>query len=166
VSTVREPDLRIEPMALVHLDQVVALERVAFTDPWSAVSFLNEIESRDTSFTRVALSWSEEAVVGYFVAWFVEDEVHLGNLAVSPEHRGQGIGQRLLDVLLDAARERRARQVTLEVRESNWVAQRLYLKNGFRPVSIRKRYYPDNREDAIVMRLGLKPIKAKRKGGI
>ncbi len=164
MNAVREPQIRIEPMALRHLESVVELEREIFSDPWSAVSFLNEIESGGASVTRVALSYPDMAVVGYFVAWLVEDEVHLGNLAVAPESRGRGIGQRLLDTLLEIAVPKRVRKITLEVRESNWMAQRLYLKNGFRPVSIRKRYYPDNREDAIVMRLDLKPKKTAPKG--
>jgi ribosomal-protein-alanine N-acetyltransferase len=138
-------------MALENLDEVLAIERRVFSDPWSETAFLTEIEAGGPACSRVALTHPERRVAGYYVAWFVSDEVHLGNLAVAPSHQGQGLGQKLLDHLLAEARHQRARKVTLEVRETNWVAQRLYLKNGFQPVAIRKRYYPDNREDAIVM---------------
>ena len=94
MSVAREPDILVEPMELGHVDEIVEIERAAFSDPWSAISFINEIEARGASVTRVALSYPDGAVVGYFVAWFVEDEVHLGNVAVAPESQGRGIGQR------------------------------------------------------------------------
>jgi [ribosomal protein S18]-alanine N-acetyltransferase len=144
-------------MAEEHLKQVLQIERTVFSDPWSLASFRNEVNDTRVSFTRVALSYPEGTVVGYFVAWFVEDEVHLGNLAVASDRQHRGVGQQLLDHLLEASRGRGARRVTLEVRESNLVAQRLYLRNGFRPVAVRHRYYPDNHEDAIVMMLELTP---------
>jgi ribosomal-protein-alanine N-acetyltransferase len=146
-----ESRVSIEPMTEAHLAQVVDIENEVFGDPWSAQSFLHEIRDDRISFARVALSYPEGVVVGYFVAWFIDTEVHLGNLAVAKTHRGRGIGQRLLDHLIETGEERQCTLVTLEVRETNLVAQRLYLKNGFRPVAIRKGYYPDNREDAIVM---------------
>lgn len=147
----------IEAMAEEHLDRVLEIERAVFSDPWSPGSFRNELRDSRISFSRVASCFPEKAPVGYFVAWFVDDEVHLGNLAVASAWQHQGIGQRLLDHLLETARGRGSRRVTLEVRESNLVAQGLYLKNGFQPVAIRRRYYPDNREDAIVMMLELPP---------
>jgi ribosomal-protein-alanine N-acetyltransferase len=151
----KERRIHIETMTSDHLPGVLQIERTVFSDPWSLSSFENEVSGNDTSFVRVALSSPHKAVVGYFVAWIVDNEIHLGNLAVSPAEQGRGIGQKLLDHLLATGRRRRVRVVTLEVRESNLVAQKLYLRNGFRPVAIRRRYYPDNREDAIVMMLDL-----------
>ena len=147
------PRIGIEPMTVESLPEVLVIERLVFGDPWSAASFRHEVEDNASSVTRVARLWPDGPVVGYFVAWFIEDEVHLGNLAVHPDRQGEGTGQRLLDHLLEEAGRREARMVTLEVRESNLGAQRLYLRNGFRPIAIRRRYYPDNHEDAIVMML-------------
>jgi [ribosomal protein S18]-alanine N-acetyltransferase len=151
----RDRKIQIETMTDEHLAQVLVIEKEVFSDPWSRSSFENEVAGNETSFVRVALSSHERRVVGYFVAWIVDDEMHLGNLAVARSEQGKGIGQKLLDHLLASGRKRRARVVTLEVRESNIVAQKLYLRNGFRPIAIRRRYYPDNREDAIVMMLNL-----------
>lgn len=145
------PRLAIEPMSRAHLPEVLAIERAVFSDPWSLPSFEHEVKGAPVSLCRVARLWPEGGVVGYFVAWRVEDELHLGNIAVAPAHQGQGIGQKLLDELIATAGEAGGRVVTLEVRESNIAAQRLYLRNGFKPVALRRRYYPDNHEDAIVM---------------
>lgn len=146
-----DPSVTIVRMKVDHLPGVLEIERMVFSDPWSAASFEHEVADHHVSCTRVALDWPGGAVVGYFVAWFIEDEVHLGNLAVAAGHQGSGIGQRLLDELFELAGGRGTRFVTLEVRESNIRAQRLYLRNGFKPVAVRRRYYPDNQEDAIVM---------------
>ena len=151
------PRLDILPMSEDQLPEVLAIERLVFSDPWSPASFRHEMDVNGTALTRVARLWPEGPVLGYFVAWFIEDEVHLGNLAVHPARQGEGTGQRLLDYLVGEAKRRGGRIITLEVRESNMGAQRLYLRNGFRPIAIRRRYYPDNHEDAIVMMLELKP---------
>lgn len=149
------PDFAIVPMTARHLDDVLQIERQVFSDPWSVVSFQSELAENRLAVLRVAVDYADGSVLGYFVSWFVEDEVHLGNVAVGPGRQGRGVGQALLDHLVEEAREREALFISLEVRESNLTAQRLYLRNGFRPVAIRRRYYPDNREDAIVMRLDL-----------
>ena len=149
------PKLEIVAMTVDHLPEVMEIEKLVFADPWSVASFRHEVAENRTALTRVARVWPDGPVLGYFVAWFIEDEVHLGNLAVHPDRQGQGAGQRLLDDLIAEAGRRGGRMMTLEVRESNLGAQRLYLRNGFRPVAIRRRYYPDNHEDAIVMMLEL-----------
>jgi len=150
------PRRQIVPMSIDQLPEILAIERLVFSDPWSPASFQHEVEQNRTAMTRVARLWPEGPVLGYFVAWVVEDEIHLGNLAVHPDRQGEGTGQLLLDHLVEEARRRGGRMITLEVRESNMGAQRLYLRNGFRPIAIRRRYYPDNHEDAIVMMLELK----------
>lgn len=143
-------------MTLDMLPEVLVIERLVFSDPWSPASFRHEVAESQTAVTRVARLWPEGTVLGYFVAWAVEDEIHLGNLAVHPEGQGDGTGQMLLSHLVEEGRRRGGRIITLEVRESNLGAQRLYLRKGFRPIAIRRRYYPDNHEDAIVMMLELK----------
>ncbi len=100
--------------------------------------------------TEVALP-SETPVVGYGGLWLTVDEAHITAIAVDPRQRGKGIGELLLSTLVDHAYELGALQITLEVRVSNLVAQRLYVKYGFQPAGTRKRYYTDNGEDALIM---------------
>ena len=131
------------------LDQVVAIERVAFTMPWSRGAFLYELEQN-----RVARCWvyrDDGEVVGYLCLWEVADEVHITNVAVRPDRRRQGIARHLLSAILSDARERRIRMVCLEVRPTNVEARGLYESFGFRVVGRRKGYYYDTGEDALVM---------------
>lgn len=90
-------------------------------------------------------------LIGYGGVWIGVDEAHITTIAVHPSHRGRGIGELLLNGLIDIAFEMNAPTLTLEVRASNTVAQNLYLKYGFLPTGHRRRYYTDNREDAIIM---------------
>lgn len=93
----------------------------------------------------------EAPLVGYGGLWLTVDDAHITTIAVDPIYRGQGIGELLLNALIDHAYELGARQITLEVRVSNTSAQQLYLKYGFQPAGTRKRYYTDNGEDALIM---------------
>jgi ribosomal-protein-alanine N-acetyltransferase len=138
----------IARMALEHVDGVVSIERAAFSSPWSRASFEREcLDEGATSW--VALKGGR--VVGYLVSWVVCDELHIGNIAVAPSEQGRGVGRMLLDQALADAARRGATLATLEARESNLRAIRLYEHFAFRPVAIRKRYYADTGEDAIVM---------------
>jgi [ribosomal protein S18]-alanine N-acetyltransferase len=90
-------------------------------------------------------------IIGYGGLWLTVDDAHVTTIAVDPQHRGLGVGELLLNGLIDAAYELQARMLTLEVRVSNVVAQRLYVKYGFQPAGTRPRYYTDNGEDALIM---------------
>jgi len=147
-------ELSIRRMVLADVSAVSGMEEAIFSDPWSRNVFVREARGGEDTWARVAVTERGE-VVGYMVAWFVADEVHLANLAVHPDHRRRGLGQRFLTELEDRGRDREARMVVLEVRRSNAEAQALYRKFGYYPVSIRRRYYADNREDAVVM---IKPL--------
>lgn len=94
---------------------------------------------------------AERPIVGYGGLWLTVDDAHVTTIAVDPQHRGQGVGELLLNALIDHAYELQARQITLEVRVSNTAAQRLYVKYGFNAVNTRPRYYTDNGEDALIM---------------
>lgn len=164
------PDLLpfvVEPMRLADVSEVMAIERVAFTAPWSARAFRYEIADNGQSIMLVArastpgdwrqrwlarLGWRERTpVLGYGGVWLFTDEAHVSTLAVHPDWRGRGLGENLLLSLLDSGAEQGARRATLEVRVSNRAAQSLYQKYGFKVVSVRKRYYSDNGEDAYIM---------------
>jgi ribosomal-protein-alanine N-acetyltransferase len=94
---------------------------------------------------------AEEHILGYAGMWILADEAHIMSIASAGEYRRRGIGEALLIGIIELARKHRARTVTLEVRVSNTVAQNLYLKYSFRKTGLRKGYYLDNREDALIM---------------
>jgi ribosomal-protein-alanine N-acetyltransferase len=145
--------VRIVPITVDRMDELVAMEKRCFSDPWTRAMFRSEIEVAGGTYARGALVG--ETLVGYSFAVLIADEAHLGNLAVDPGYRRRGIAQSLLGDLLTAARRAGARRVTLEVRESNAIARNFYSRNGFVDIAIRKSYYRNPVEDAIVMLLML-----------
>ena len=136
------------------VDDVAAIERRAFSDPWSANSFRALFGNPLVHFV-VAEDRRTSRLVGYLVMWFVVDESEIANLAVSDDARRAGVGARLLDHALAAARERRSAVVFLEVRESNAAARALYASRGFEIAGRRAKYYRKPVEDALVLRRGL-----------
>lgn len=151
--------VKIDSMGQEHLDQVVAIENVSFPIPWKRDTFLFEILLNELADYIVALK--DDQVVGYGGMWLILDEAHITNIAVHPVFRGRGIGKQILNGLIRRAAGRGVKQMTLEVRPSNLVACRLYREFGFVKKGVRKRYYQDNNEDAIVM--WLENIQAKAK---
>ncbi len=140
--------MQFRPMLEADLGQVVEIEKASMPSPWSKELFDEELK-RGAAHYFVA----EESgrVAGYMGYWEAPEEAHIINLAVAPEFRQKGVGQKMMEYCLDFAAKRGARIATLEVRQSNEAAQRLYGKCDFRVVAIRKKYYSDNQEDAIVM---------------
>ena len=141
--------LRIGTLTIARIEEVLEIEKLSFTDPWSREMFRSELEVGGGTYARMAER--DGRLVGYSLAVLVADEAHLGNLAVHPDARGAGVGQALLDDLLLVSEKRRATRLTLEVRESNEGARKFYYRNGFIDVAIRKNYYRNPVEDAIVM---------------
>jgi len=146
--------VRVEAMMEADLDAVLAIERASFPAPWPRAIFLREL--RDDHIARLFVARAAEGahqgtVVGYTCAWLVIDELHITNFAVHPEFRRRHVGHQLLQGVLTRAQEQGCRQALLEVRASNRGAQRLYGEFGFAPVAVRKYYYTENNEDAIVM---------------
>lgn len=127
---------------------IMVVERECFTSPWSDNAYRTELSNQCAEYY---VAWMEGELVGYIGMWLIMDEVHITTLGVTERCRGMRVGERLLARILDAAREREAQRVTLEVRKSNYVAISLYKKYGFREAAIRKGYYSDNQEDAIIM---------------
>jgi [ribosomal protein S18]-alanine N-acetyltransferase len=146
-------NMDIRFMTIDDLDDVMEVEEKSFTVPWKREAFINEIEKNHFS-TYIAVE-DEGRVIGYCGVWLVVDEAHITNVAVLPGYRGQGLGELLMRKIMEVSIEFGARVMTLEVRKSNEAAQRLYRKLGFQNGGIRKRYYSDNQEDALVMWVNL-----------
>lgn len=140
--------------AAEDLDAVMEIERLSFRAPWSREVLLEELK-RDWAHIDVVRDAASGEVVAFANFWLVADELHVLNVATHPQHRRQGHATRLLAHMLDIARQRVCRNVTLEVRRSNAVAQRLYRRFAFRAVGVRPNYYAEDQEDAIVMLLEL-----------
>ena len=134
------------------LDEIMTIERASFTSPWSARFFLEEIRF---SCAKSVLAEVEGRIVGYIIYWQLPKEVDIHNLAVHPAYRRQGIGRSLLSSAIDSAKGQGSNRVTLEVRKSNQAAQQLYHSLGFVERGVRKGYYSDDGEDALVMVLEL-----------
>ena len=142
--------IRIEPMVVDDLTRVREIEHQAFASPWPKDAYRAEIEENQVACYLVARD-ETGLLVGFAGMWVIFDEAHVTTIAVDRTRRGERIGERLLLVLIERALARGARWMTLEVRPSNTVALSLYRKFGFRDVALRKRYYSDNGEDAVVM---------------
>lgn len=139
-------------MTTADIENVIAIERVSFQFPWSVRFFLEELQ---VECARSVLAEMEGRIVGYVLFWLLSEDVDIHNIAVHPEFRRHGIGRGLLEQVVAAARHREYTRVTLDVRRSNAPAQRLYESFGFTLRGVRKGYYSDNGEDALVMALEL-----------
>jgi [ribosomal protein S18]-alanine N-acetyltransferase len=140
-------------MTVDDLDDVMEVEVNSFTVPWSREAFFNELTKNQ--FAQYLVVEVDQKVVGYCGVWIIVDEAHITNIALLPEYRGMRLGEALMAKVLEIAREMGALRMTLEVRVSNNRAQNLYRKFGFEEGAIRKQYYTDNMEDALVMWVNL-----------
>lgn len=141
--------LRIRSAGPADLPEILAIERASFTLPWSEAALLPEL-AEDGRHAPL-LAFADDAAAGFALIWTIADELHLVNFAVHPSFRRRGVGRALLEEVFRGARERGLRRVTLEVRESNEAARELYRQFGFVEIALRPRYYPDTREDAVIM---------------
>ncbi len=141
-------------MRASDLSAVERIAEVCFPVPWTRQEFEKELK-RDYAVLRVLRPSAEEAVCAFANYWHIGDELQLMNVATLPDLQRRGHGSALLSDLLQHARERQVKLVTLEVRRSNAAARSLYTSFGFRELGVRQRYYSDNGEDAIVMHLAL-----------
>lgn len=138
----------IRRMTLADVDGVAAVEAAIFPTPWSRDAFVSEMKNLAA---RYLVAEKDGQIIGYAGAWIIIDESHITNIAVLKEHRGQGIGRALTAGLMQYLSNLGAAYATLEVRKSNTVAQSLYVSLGFIKLGVRKRYYEDNGEDALIM---------------
>jgi ribosomal-protein-alanine N-acetyltransferase len=154
--------LRIRDFAEGDLAAVVAIERRVFSDAWPEAFFREEL-AHELAWGRVAETG--DGLAGYLVAWVGAGAGHVGNLAVTPEARRHGVARALLDDLIERARAVGAESLTLEVRASNFAAQALYRAHGFRLAGLRRGYYRDTGEDALLMQWQAPTAAAAGAGG-
>jgi [ribosomal protein S18]-alanine N-acetyltransferase len=141
--------LEVTKMRRRHLRGVMAIERQAYARPWTPNLFVAEMT--EPSNRNYLVARIDRDVVGYAGLICYGDEAHITNIAVDPMLQGHGIAHRLLAEEIDAARELGGTAVSLEVRVTNWRAQRIYARFGFHPVGIRRNYYAELHEDALIM---------------
>jgi ribosomal-protein-alanine N-acetyltransferase len=131
-----------------NVPRVMELEKQCFTTPWHESAYLTELVNRSAYYVVARVG---DEIVGYSGMWVIMDEAHITTIGVDPEYRGRKIGEQILIAMIEEAQRRGARRATLEVRESNQIAQNLYRKYGFVAAAIRRGYYSDNGENAVVM---------------
>ncbi|HSA58111.1 MAG TPA: ribosomal protein S18-alanine N-acetyltransferase [bacterium] len=146
-------DVVIERMKESDLSEVMAIETVSFPTPFTLNLFRMEL---NLNVAHLFVARSEGNIVGYIDYWRVGPEVHLITIAVHPDWRKLSIASRLIESMLEDARKNKVESVSLDVRPSNAAGLRLYSKYGFRQVGVRRKYYQDNDEDALVLGLSLK----------
>lgn len=141
-------EIKIYPFSTAYVDSLVSISKLCFHSAWDRESFENELQNR---LARYVVAVIDNVAVGFGGMWIIIDEGHITNIGVHPEYRSIGVGDRILSSLISICREENAGSMTLEVRASNYIAQNLYKKYGFLCEGIRKAYYEDNREDALIM---------------
>lgn len=136
-------------MDMSHLDGIVEIERLSFHTPWSRNDFISELQVNKTARYRVIML--NDKVIAYGGMWILVDESHITNVAVHPEFRGIGLGDVLMKDMIECAKNNGASSMTLEVRVGNRTAINYYKKWGFDEIAVRRGYYADTGEDAIIM---------------
>jgi ribosomal-protein-alanine N-acetyltransferase len=146
-------------LTLDDLAAIEEIERVSYPTPWSRSMFASELAKPSSICVG---GFDDDALIGYMIISRYVDAWHVMNIAVSPTHRRRGIARQLLEHLFDATQRDARRGYTLEVRVSNTGAQKLYEELGFKPRGLRRGYYTDNREDAIIMWRDPGPVSTAR----
>ncbi len=146
-------EFSIREMCSEDIDDVMKVDMASFTAPWPYEIYEQEVNHNNHAHYFVIKE--SKKVIGYVGLWIVEDDAQITNIALLPEFRGYKIGEKLFGFAMQYAIQQGANRLSLEVRVSNIVAQKLYRKFGLVPGGIRKKYYPDNGEDALVMWVNL-----------
>jgi len=158
-STSNKNSVNIRPMKEEDIPRVAEFDRLSFSLPWSDRSFRHDLNQNPASRLWVAECIDESGIpiiVGDIVVWLILDEAHIGTISVHPEYRRQGIGKKMLEWAIDSLKKEGAVCFILEVRKGNIPAQALYQQFGFKVEGVRKGYYQDNGEDALIMVLDIK----------
>jgi len=139
----------IRPMLMDDLEAIMEIEIASFSTPWSLQAFKAEL--KDNEYARYVCLELDDKVIGYMGLWFILDEGHITNVAIAPNYRGKHWGEFLMRSVMEKMMQEGMERMTLEVRESNSPAQSLYSRLGFATAGIRKGYYADTGEDALIM---------------
>jgi ribosomal-protein-alanine N-acetyltransferase len=156
-------DVLIQPMSYHDIPYIEQLEQLCFAAPWPGDAYRHELAHNKLSsywVMRPGVQASDNAppILAYGGYWLMGTEAHIMTIATHPDYRRQGLGRRLLETMIDHARSAGAVEITLEVRAGNRAAQAMYASMGFVVVGVRKRYYTDNGEDAILMTLFMENV--------
>ena len=143
-----ELTILVRPMTVEDISAVVEIEKESFTTPWTPHAFRLEMRNSLAVYKVVEV---DGRVAAYGGMWLILDEGHVTNIAVHPDFRGRHLGRKIMEVLMDEARQRKLLRMTLEVRKQNHVAIALYKDLGFLLAGIRPGYYQDTGEDALIM---------------
>lgn len=141
-------EIKLNEMSENDLDDVIEVSSLSLKETWSKEAFAQEITN---PMAKYVVAEMDNKVIGFAGLWTIVDEGHITNIAVHPDYRGKGIGSKLVKSLIDNSKDWYINDLTLEVRYSNKIAQNLYKKYGFIEEGIRKNYYADNKEDAVIM---------------
>ncbi len=141
-------NIEIIPFTKNHFNEVFYISNLSFLTPWTIDSIEKELENK---LARYVVAIKDDLVIGYGGIWLILDEGHITNIAVHPEYRGVGAGDMIVEALIELCKLEGIASMTLEVRKSNIVAQSLYKKHGFIEEGIRRNYYADTHEDAVIM---------------
>lgn len=142
-------DTIIRRMTIDDVPQVHQLELDTFVSPWTYQSFVDEMQTNKSA--RYIVAEKDGHILAFAGAWLIFEEGHITNIAVQKDARGQGIGTAVTKALMQYAANLGVQYLTLEVRKSNLVAQKMYESLGFEKLGVRKRYYEDNNEDALLL---------------
>lgn len=136
-------------MTIDDIKDIMTIEKASFAIPWTYEAYYNEVMLN--KYAHYIVLEVNHTIIGYCGLWVIIDEAHITNIAIDPQYRGQKLGEALLRQVMLIALQKGAKTMSLEVRVSNYVAQNLYRKLGFQNGGIRKGYYTDNHEDALIM---------------
>jgi ribosomal-protein-alanine N-acetyltransferase len=148
--------LKYRPMKLEDIPRVHEIDMLSFSLPWPENSFQFELTQNPSTLAIVNEMIPPDAmpiIIGMAVVWIIVDEAHIATIAIHPHFRGHGIGKKLLAETLRQSIQHGAVLATLEVREHNYIAQKMYQKFGFEVAGRRPKYYHDNNEDAVILTL-------------
>lgn len=147
-------EFSIREMNINDIKDVMVVDNASFSMPWTKEIFVQEIDQNNYAHYFV-IEEDKEKIIGYVGLWIVEDDAQITNIALLPTYRGYKIGEKLFGFAVQYAIKKGASRLSLEVRVSNIIAQKMYRKFGLVPGGIRKNYYSDNGEDALVMWVNL-----------
>jgi len=146
-------DINVRDAAIDDLEGILNIERGSFEFPWSERMFINQLQLKNIA--AVLVAEADSTVVGYAIVWFENHDSHILNIAVSPDFRKRGVGNRIVDEVVKRSREKNCRRLYLEVRRRNRRARDFYLGRGFTVKKMVEGYYQENGEDALVLELSL-----------